>query len=349
MGFGGAHCGGIEAAFGGTGMTDVSPYISAFLIFAGTVAAVGMTRHILVRYRIFDVPNERSSHSRPTPRGGGIGALAILLPAWAYWGFSADGGATSIVIVAGACFLGLVSWLDDLKGLGPVPRLLAHFAVAGLAVWAGGGAVFGGLLPGILDGMAATFMLVWFINLFNFMDGIDGITGVETLVIGFGVFTVAALAGRLDASAYQGLMMAMAALGFLVWNWPPARIFVGDVGSTVFGFLLGWLLLQMAADGNWLGALILPLYYLADSGWTLTRRLLRGENITQAHKTHFYQRAVQNGHSHAKVSLAVLGIGILLIAHAGVTALFASSVAWPALLSATACVGLLLVWMKGKK
>ncbi|MCZ6605486.1 MAG: glycosyl transferase, partial [Alphaproteobacteria bacterium] len=216
---------------------------------------------------------------------------------------------------------------------------------AGAAVWALPGPIFGGLLPQLADAAVAVLLLVWFINLFNFMDGIDAISGVETLVIGAGVGAVALISPNLAGIAIPGLLLAAAALGFLVWNWPRARIFLGDVGSAPLGLLLGWLLLALASQGLWLSAIILPLYYLADSGLTLMRRLMRGENITVAHRSHFYQRAVQRGRGHATVSFAVMAIGIVLVAHAAVAARLDAAIAWPALISAGAFVGLLLAWM----
>ena len=201
------------------------------------------------------------------------------------------------------------------------------------------------MLPPLVDLGLAVIILVWLINLFNFMDGIDGISGVEAVIIGVGILAAGLVTNRLGGTEYLGLLAAVAGLGFLSWNWPPARIFLGDVGSTPLGFLLGWLLINGAAQGLWLSALILPLYYLADSGLTLMRRLMRGENIAQAHRFHFYQKAVQNGRSHAQVSAAVLGLGLVLIGHAAIAAKFDTAVAWPALLSAMACVGLLLAWM----
>ncbi|MDH3702467.1 MAG: glycosyl transferase, partial [Alphaproteobacteria bacterium] len=135
---------------------------------------------------------------------------------------------------------------------------------------------------------------------------------------------------------------AMAALGFLRFNWHPARIFLGDVGSVPLGYLLGWLLLQAAAAGYWAPALILPLYYLADATITLLRRAARREKVWQAHREHFYQRAVQNGRSHARVSLAVLAANVVLAALALV------AVAQPviALAAAATTVALLLAWMR---
>jgi UDP-N-acetylmuramyl pentapeptide phosphotransferase/UDP-N-acetylglucosamine-1-phosphate transferase len=331
-------------------------------VFVGVVILVGITRAFLLRREILDVPNERSSHATPTPRGGGIGVILVLLPAWGIWTVLAAGSRPPPdtfkeigLIYAAVVVLAAVSWLDDLRGLGSLPRLLSHFVAAALAVWALDLMV---LDPSVFEGMifgyqppawtiltVVTILLVWFINLFNFMDGIDGISGVETIVIGLGAAVVALVGLAGGAMAGQGLILAFAGLGFLVWNWPPARVFLGDVGSTPLGLLCGWALLSIASQGLWLSAVILPLYYLADSGLTLVRRALRGENIARAHRSHFYQKAAQNGRSHAAISLAVLAIGAVLIAHSIVAAMFDPSVAWPTLISACVCVGLTLAWM----
>ena len=147
---------------------------------------------------------------------------------------------------------------------------------------------------------------VWFINLFNFMDGIDGISGVECLGIGLGVAVIAALDGVPSGHGSLGICLAAAAAGFLIWNWHPAKVFMGDVGSVPLGFLIGWLLLDMAAAGAWAPAVILPAYYLADATITLLRRLLRGAAPWQAHRDHFYQQATQAGRSHARVASLTL-------------------------------------------
>ncbi|MBC8269442.1 MAG: glycosyltransferase family 4 protein, partial [Rhodospirillaceae bacterium] len=206
--------------------------------------------------------------------------------------------------------LAALSWLDDLRGLPPLARLLAQIvAVAAiLALRPESTPYFQELLPGVLDPVAAAILWVWFINLFNFMDGIDGITAIETLVIGLGL----ALLGS-TTSAILGLIIAGAALGFLKWNWHPAKIFLGDVGSVPLGFLLGWLLLDLSAAGHWAAALILPASYLADATITLIRRAIKGEKVWQAHRQHFYQQAVQRGLSHATVSCAVFGVGVVLV------------------------------------
>src|SRR5581483_10922484 len=144
-----------------------------------------------------------------------------------------------------------------------------------------------------------------FVNLFNFMDGIDGITGVETTAIGLGTAMAAALIGDGDR-ATLALCAAAAGLAFLRWNWHPAKLFLGDVGSVPLGYLLAWLLLNLAIRGLWAPALILPLYYLADATLTLLGRAVRGERLWQAHRRHFYQRALGADGNHAAVARYVL-------------------------------------------
>lgn len=245
----------------------------------------------------------------------GIGLLTAALSALLAFALETATPMPWLVLIAAATALAVVSWRDD---LGHVParwRLLAQVVAvaAGLAVL-GGGPVFQGLLPGWLDLLAAGLAWVWFVNLTNFMDGIDGITGVEAASIGIGL----ALIG---APAAPALIVAAAALGFLRWNWHPARLFMGDVGSVPLGYLLGALLILLAKDGHWAPALILPGYYLADATWTLGRRLLRGQRVWEAHREHFYQQAVQRGWSHGRVALAVglVNVGLVLLALAALS------------------------------
>ncbi len=217
------------------------------------------------------------------------------------------------VVIAFAATVGLavVSWFDDLRGLPPGLRLLFQFAAVALGVWAlPQGAVFQGWLPPGLDRIATAIVWVWLVNLFNFMDGIDGIDGSEAAAIGIGIVLVAGADLGLAAPAAA---VAAASLGFLVWNWAPARIFLGDVGSVPLGYLLGFLLFELALRGNWQAALILPAYFLADATLTLLRRLLRGKRVWQAHREHFYQRAVQRGLGHDAVVLRVVAANVVLI------------------------------------
>src|SRR5581483_3090267 len=200
--------------------------------------------------------------------------------------------------LGGAVLLAIVSWLDDRYELSPATRLIPQILVVllSLDLMRFGGPVTQFWLPPMLDRVVAGLAWLWFINLFNFMDGADGLTGSEAAAIGAGIVLVAA---SIDpATALLGAALAAAALGFLASNWAPARVFMGDVGSIPLGYLIGFLLLRLAALGMWRAALILPLYFLADATITLGRRALRGEKVWQAHRQHFYQRAVLGGLSH---------------------------------------------------
>ncbi len=292
--------------------------IAAILTLATACLAlsVAVTRLVLGwlrRRQIMDVPNDRSSHSRPTPRGGGLAVTPVaLLGLGVLAVLGAVPSGVVVVLAAAAALLGL-SWVDDRRSLPARLRLGLHLAAAaaGLATFPADALVFQGLLPFWADRLAALLAWGWFINLYNFMDGIDGITGIETASLGLGLALVGWVAGQPDLPP-AGLVLAAVALGFLVWNWHPAKLFLGDSGSVPLGYLLGWLLLLAAARGAWAPALILPLYYLADATLTLSRRALAGQRIWQAHRQHFYQRVVAAGHSHAAVSLAVLGCNAAL-------------------------------------
>ena len=317
--------------------------LQSVVVGLASALATGLLARLLRRRDILDHPNARSSHERPTPRGGGIAVVLVVAAAWLL------GGAgwprpEILAVLACAVALAALSWVDDLRSLPPWQRLAGQaLAVAVTMPWLSAhGAVFQGLLPGWLDTALAALAWIWFVNLFNFMDGIDGIAGVEGAGIGLGLVAVGLVATNGAADLWPALSLAAALIGFLWWNWHPARVFLGDVGSVPVGFLLGWLLLTAAAEGWWAPALILPLYYLVDATATLLRRAARGEKVWRAHREHFYQVAVQRGRSHAQVSGAVAVAGVALIGLA-VAALRAPL---PALAGAAGVVVLLLLWMR---
>ncbi len=302
-------------------MTLFDLILAAALAALASWAATWLVLKLLIRHDIYDRPNERSSHAIPKPRGGGLAVLAALLPAWALT--SAIFGATPpgfVAILVATLVLGGISWLDDVKGQPVLLRLIVQFGAVGLGIVAtqmesGGFLLFQGLLPAWLDHLLKALAWVWFINLFNFMDGADGITGVETLSIGLGLSLVAVMSQETTAAAYP-LLLAAVAGGFLFWNWAPSKIFLGDVGSVTLGYLLGWLLLVTAAQGQWAAALLLPLYYLVDATLTLVRRALRREKIWRGHREHFYQKALLRGAGHAWISFNLLlhnGVLLLLV------------------------------------
>ena len=296
-------------------------YVLTFIaVFAATAGGTGLITRFLRGRAMFDLPNARSSHTEPTPRGGGLAVTAVLVIAWNIITLTGpqDPAAMSVLLI-GAVLLAVVSWIDDLRNLHPAVRLAAHVAAAAVALPAlpEQALVFQGLLPLAADRLACLLLLVWFINLFNFMDGIDGIAGVEALSVGAGLVLFAVLyPGGIVVPGFMlyALAIVAAAVGFLCWNWEPARVFLGDVGSVPLGYLLGFLLLALAASGFWAAALILPLYYLADSGITLLRRVLGGEKFWRPHASHYYQQAARRLGSHARVARAVLAANVILVA-----------------------------------
>lgn len=334
---------GLGGAFG-----TAAAAFAALTAFAASTAATRLVLAWLRHKRILDHPNERSSHTMPTPRGGGMAVTPVVAAGLLGLGFLLPGHHG--LLAAGALVLMAVSWLDDHKGLPPLPRFLAHAAVVAAGLWGlgGDGLAFGGWLPAWADRLVTGLGWLWFLNLYNFMDGIDGITGVETVAIGLGIALVGWLRPELSHLMPAALLIAAAALGFLVWNWHPARIFLGDSGSIPLGFLLGALLIQLAAAGQLAAALILPAYYLADATITLLWRLKDGERVWQAHRRHFYQRAVRGGQSHARVSTAILGGNLLLVAAASAAALgHVLAAAVFAALVVGAMLGLMTRWAGG--
>jgi UDP-N-acetylmuramyl pentapeptide phosphotransferase/UDP-N-acetylglucosamine-1-phosphate transferase len=264
---------------------------------------------------VLDLPNARSSHTQPTPRGGGIAVVAIILGFGLPWVTLTEQTLNGLLL-AGFLVLAVLFWFDDrLKGLPIALRLGAQ----GLAVALVMGllppeaTITQGLVPLWFERLICFLAWVWFVNLFNFMDGINGITGVEMASIGLGLAACAALAGFGAAPAGLALIAAGAGCGFLRSNWGKADVFMGDVGSVPVGFLLGGLLLQAALSGLWLAVLILPLYYWFDATFTLLKRALKGEHFWQAHRQHFYQQGVRKAGAHAPVAAKIAGLNVVLI------------------------------------
>lgn len=301
-------------------------------IAAATGLFVALTLKPLVawlrRRAIMDIPNERSSHSEITPRGGGIAVSGGILLGLAAW-FSLAPDIDGSLLLLGMAVLAIVSWLDDRRGGLPVGlRFGIQVLAVGLviALLPAERSVTAGFVPLWLERIVLFLAWLWFTNLFNFMDGINGITGVEMATVGIGLALSAVDPGLVGAAA---LIVAAAGLGFLPWNWGRAKVFLGDVGSVPAGYLLGGLLVLLALQGAWAAALILPMYYWMDATVTLLRRLLRGEKIWQAHRSHFYQQGARRLGSHAAVSLRIAGLNAILIGLALV-----SLHSWPVALAA---------------
>lgn len=325
-------------------------------LIAGLIAAVAawaataLVRRILLRRNVLDRPNERSSHDRPVPRGGGIAVIGVALAAWFVLALRDGSLAALWPLLAAALALALVSFLDDLRNLPPAPRLAAHagaVVIGVLVLLPDDALLFGGALPWAADRLVVAIAWLWFVELTNFMDGIDGITGVETIAIGGGLALVALVLGP-GAQAPYAAVLAGAAAGFLVLNWHPARIFLGDVGSVPLGYMLGWLLAwQACVAGLWWLALLLPLYHWGDATTTLLMRALRGERIWRAHRSHAYQVAVQAGLGHGAVSGLIALLNLWLVALALAAALGAIA-PWIALALGAVSVAGVLWYLRGR-
>jgi Fuc2NAc and GlcNAc transferase len=296
-----------------------------FLLLVGVFVASWLMTFYLRRYALrnslVDIPNARSSHSIPTPRGGGVSIVVSFLGALFVCAISGviSRGAFSGLFGAGAV-VALIGFADDHGHIAARWRLLGHFAAA---VWF----LFcmGGLAPLTLFGFVvdlgwwgsalAAIYLVWLLNLYNFMDGIDGIAGAEAICVCLGGAFLYWL-GDFTNELWLPLLLASACAGFLIWNFPPAKIFMGDAGSGFLGLILGGLALQAAWVAPQLlwGWLILAGVFIVDATYTMLHRLIRGEKVYEAHRSHAYQFASRRHLSHKKITLAVIMINVLWLA-----------------------------------
>jgi glycosyltransferase WbpL len=298
----------------------MNPLTISVLCGATMLGSWALTRvvrsYALVR-GVLDVPNERSSHAVPTPRGGGtaivlatVSALCILaladaLPWYVVVGFAGPGG-----IVAGA---GL---LDDLRHLRWRWRLLAHFGAAYTLLISMGGirpiTTFGDAVSGWLIWPIALLYIVWLINLTNFMDGIDGLAASEAVTVSAGGALLYAIAAPTADGWRVALVFAAAAGGFLIWNRPPASIFMGDVGSGFLGFSLAAMSLyaRLVSPQMFWGWIVLLGVFVVDASMVLIRRILRGDQVFDAHRTHAYQHAAARWRTHGGVTLVVVALNL---------------------------------------
>ena len=303
-------------------MNNIEAGVSLVIVIAliSSVVLTGLVR----RLAVIDVPNERSSHSRPTPRGGGISLVVItligLICSQMIWRITTWRGLLFYVVAAS--LISIVSWLDDLQSLSAKVRFLAHFIAAGLVIaeWGYWQELHLPILGNIQIGQFGLLLtLLWIVgltNAYNFMDGIDGIAGGQAFVAGIG-WAIVGWMIHVELIFAIGGLLAASSLGFLFYNWPPAKIFMGDVGSAFLGFTFAVVpLIAARSTANnrnlmiWIGFLFVWPFIL-DTGFTLLRRISKRENIFQAHRSHLYQRMVIAGYSHQLVSLFYIGLATL--------------------------------------
>ncbi len=323
-------------------MRDPMTVLTIIIMAAGLSATLILAlRPLLLRYALAR-PNARSSHRIPTPQGGGIAvvgaALFVAAVGYALAKISAPQGLPWIV--AATVVLALVGAVDDIRPLPAALRLILQIlAVAAVVIAVGGGRVLPEAVPSWLERGILILAGVWFVNLVNFMDGLDWMTVAEMVPItaALTMFGLGGVMGGGETVMAAALLGAL--LGFAPFNKPVARLFLGDVGSLPIGLLVGWLLYRLALEGGLAAALLLPLYYLADATLTLLRRLAGGERVWEAHRSHFYQRATDNGFTVLSVATHVAALNGAL---ALLSALTLVADAWPVDLAALTVGGTLV-------
>jgi Fuc2NAc and GlcNAc transferase len=292
--------------------------VAALATFLLTLCLTHGARRYALRHGVLDVPNDRSSHSTPTPSGGGIAVVASTLAAASFLAWRGEAGLPlCLALCGGGLLVAALGFMDDRHPLPAGVRLSAHLAAALWALyWLGG-------LPPLRVGHTTVHFgwsgyvlgalgIGWTVNLFNFMDGIDGIAASEGAFIVWAGALVAALSGDCTGSCAMGLVVGAACCGFLRWNWPPAKIFMGDVGSGYLGYLIAVLAIASAHE-NPVALLVWAIlggFFFVDATVTLVRRLLRGERVNQAHRTHAYQWLARRWMSHRAATGAVMVVNV---------------------------------------
>ena len=336
-------------------MLSTETLLGTAAAFVAAAALTGAARRYALARSVLDIPNARSSHTGPTPRGGGIAIAVVALCGALLAGVSGSAPPRAVAALAGAGLLvAFVGWVDDHREVRARVRALVHLVAAVWALaWLGG-------LPALrLGGSEAQLGLggwvigalgiVWLTNLYNFMDGIDGIAAGEAVTGGLFAAILLAAHGA-PGLALLSLLVAAASAGFLVWNWAPARIFMGDVGSGLLGAVFAVLAVASENAGAvpLLAWVLLFGTFVFDATVTLARRVVRGERWYAAHRSHAYQRAVQAGFGHGQVTAAVLLLNVLL---AGLAAVASARPAFllPALGAGAALLAAVYLWVERRR
>ena len=304
-----------------TAMWAVRAAATAALSAGLSAGLIVLLRPALRRYALAR-PNSRSSHREPTPQGGGIAVIAATIAAacLGIFGLGAAIAPPPAILLAAIVLMAFVGAVDDFRPVAVAPRLLLQALAIGAVIYALPHQLRAlPVVPWWLERVVLFFAGLWFVNLVNFMDGIDWMTVAEVVPIAAALVVIGSLGALPLDAVVVALSLGGAMLGFAYFNRPVARIFLGDVGSLPVGLLVGWLLVIFAGNGRLAAALLLPLYYLADATITLVRRLAGREPIWQAHRTHFYQVATDRGFSVLDVVVRVFLVNVCLGALAVVT------------------------------
>jgi UDP-N-acetylmuramyl pentapeptide phosphotransferase/UDP-N-acetylglucosamine-1-phosphate transferase len=330
----------------GAASLEVSAAIAALVVATTISVAIIIAIRPWLKRIALAKPNARSSHSVPTPQGGGLAVIAAtIIAAAAALSVSASAAAVASLmpLIIAVIVIASVGAADDIRPIGVGPRfLLQTFSVALVILTLPEELRVAPFMPVWIERLFLVLGGLWFVNLVNFMDGLDWMTVAEVVPVTAALAIFGAFGFLPAMQAIISLALCGAMIGFAYFNRPVAGLFLGDVGSLPIGLLLGWLLMQLAGRGALATAILLPLYYLADSTITLARRLFAGEKVWQAHRSHFYQRATDRGFTVSQVVACVFAVNIALAALAFVT------LAAPGLLSETAalvCGAALVGWL----
>jgi UDP-N-acetylmuramyl pentapeptide phosphotransferase/UDP-N-acetylglucosamine-1-phosphate transferase len=276
---------------------------------------------LLTKYNVVDQPGNRRSHAKITPRGGGIAIFLVFIVSFIYLDYILTKSAYTPRLLPLLSLLALVSFYDDLMGTHALLRLVVHLFVAGSALYnfLYPNTLFHGELDLWLDFALATIGFAGFMNIYNFLDGIDGITSMQSIHLSISMITLTLIRSDVVYNPSLVIMISIITLacsiGFLIYNWSPASVFLGDVGSISLGFLIGLCVVLVAASGErlFVASAIASLYYVADGGGTLLIRTIKGEKVWLPHLNHFFQQAVKKGMSHREVTLKIAFCNIILL------------------------------------
>ncbi len=310
----------------------------------------GFIRRLSIKGRFIDIPNERSSHKTPIPKGGGVSIVLILnctiMALFFYGKIELD---LFISMLVGLFIVSLIGFIDDCKSLSILIRAFSYMLASIFSLY-----VIGGFLSvsinnyyfnlGSFGFVLGTIFMVWMTNLYNFMDGTDGLAGIQTICVSF----FCGLLLYFSSHFYLGLILiclASATIGFLCWNWPPAKIFMGDVGSCAIGFLFGLLAIYTEKKGIvsisvWL---ILLAPFFGDATYTLLKRMINGEKWYKAHNSHAYQKLYQIGLSHRKLAVRLMVVNITVVWPLAYFAYSYKNIEFAMLLSAYCVIG--MIWL----
>jgi Fuc2NAc and GlcNAc transferase len=312
------------------------------LCAAASWMLTGVIRRAALQHGVLDVPGHRSLHAEPTPRGGGLAiGVSVLTGIALLAAVDLLAALDAAVLLGGALLVMAAGWLDDVRSLPVGPRALAYGCAALIAV--AGIAASAAVIPQWWWLGAAVLAIAWLTNLYNFMDGSDGLAAIETITAGAAAAWL--LFGQnAGGAAWICWLLCCASAGFLAWNWPPARIFMGDAGSCLIGFLFGATAVLAARDGTlppaaW--AILLAVFWV-DATATLLRRLLRGEPWYSPHRSHAYQLLVLSGMSHRQLAISVATVNLALLAPLAWLSLQRPQ--WSAACLAGAVAALLAAW-----